>query len=351
MNPVVTYEELLTESEMRKRKLFIDVRTPNEYAHATIPGAVNIPVLDNHTREKVGTLYVKGQIEEAKQVGLEWASSQLPDMYQRYQQYAGEYDELVLFCSRGGMRSSAIFSLLKALGLPVRRLKGGYKAYRHYIISQLDVQLSNVRFVTLYGLSGTGKTDVLKELANQGAQVLDIEACANHRGSLLGGIGLSPPHSQKMFESLLFEESRHWGKGSVVFTEGESKRIGPVVMPESLYQAIQTGDKLLIEATLEKRVEQIHKDYIVGNDVQELIETLEYMKKFMNKDRVCEMQQQLKNNQWDKVIERLLLSYYDPRYSYRGKVYLEIFSNEDEKATAQEILNWLKTFDTHFSKC
>ncbi|UJF16385.1 tRNA 2-selenouridine(34) synthase MnmH [Jeotgalibaca sp. MA1X17-3] len=339
MKPTITYEEILKINETRKIT-FVDVRSPKEFQLSTIPNAVNIPVLDNDAREKVGLLYVEGKIEEAKKYGVEWVSSQLPEMYSRYQEILKDSDEIVIFCSRGGMRSNSIFSLLKALGLPVSRMCGGYKAYRRYVNEHLDAQLEKASFVTLYGLSGSGKTEILYELSDRGAKVLDLEGCANHRGSLLGSVGLSEPHSQKMFESLLFEISRDWKEGEVVFTEGESKRIGKVVMPVSLVSAIQKGKKVTIEAPLEKRIAQIHKDYMKGNHLEELIDSLESLKVYINKEKIIEFQDQVRKGDVDSVIKSLLLSYYDPRYNHHQSKRDYIFVNHNPKETAEKILKW-----------
>lgn len=339
MKPTVSYEEVLANSQKRQIG-FVDVRSPKEYQSSTIPGAVNIPVLDNKAREKVGKLYVNGQIDEAKHYGVTWISEHLPLMHTQYQELLKEHEELVIFCSRGGMRSNSIFSLLKALGMPVSRLNGGYKAYRHYINEHLDEQISKVHFVTLYGLSGSGKTDILQELAKKGVKVLDLEACANHRGSLLGSVGLSAPHTQKMFESLLYETSQTWQEGDIVFTEGESKRIGKAVLPPSLVTGIHSGKKIYIDASLEKRVAQIHKDYVKENNKAELAQSLEPLKSFINEERIGQYQELIQKGNVDAVIESLLLSYYDPRYSYRKTQPEKGFKNENAEETAQAILDW-----------
>ena len=340
MKPTITYEEILSASEKRTIG-FVDVRSPKEFQLSTIPNSVNIPVLDDKTREIEGKLYVDGQIEEAKKYGVEWVASHLPEMYSQYQELLTEYDELAIFCSRGGMRSNSIFSLLKALGLPVSRMCGGYKAYRRYINEHLDQQLEKADFVTLYGLSGSGKTEILNELSEMGAKTLDLEGCANHRGSLLGSVGLSEPHSQKMFESLLFQVSREWQDGEIVYTEGESKRIGKVVMPVSLVSAIQRGQKVTVEASLESRVAQIHKDYMKGKNItEELIDSLEALKAYIKEDKIIEFQRLVKQGNVDSVIESLLLSYYDPRYRHHQSKREYTFTNKNPKETAEEILQW-----------
>ncbi|WP_034551898.1 tRNA 2-selenouridine(34) synthase MnmH [Carnobacterium funditum] len=341
MKPTITYEEIVAENKSH-RVGFVDVRSPKEHEFSTIPGAVNIPVLDNETRATVGTLYVKGQVEEAKQYGIEWAASQLASTYTRYQELLNQYDEIVIFCSRGGMRSNSIFSLLKALGLPVSRLSGGYKAYRHYINERLETELTKATFVTLYGLSGSGKTEILKELSKKGAKVLDLEGCANHRGSMLGSIGLSEPHSQKAFESLLFEASQEWQEGEVVFTEGESKRIGNVVIPSSLFSAIKEGKEIYIEAPLDLRVAQIHRDYVKEDNQEELSDSLGALKAFVKEERVNQFQEQVMNGEVDLVIESLLVSYYDPRYNHHKTQRDLTLVSYDAKETAENILEWQK---------
>ncbi|SEL26552.1 tRNA 2-selenouridine synthase [Carnobacterium iners] len=341
MKPTITYEEIIA---AKKNKMigFVDVRSPKEHSFSTIPGAVNIPVLDDETRATVGILYVNGQVEEAKQYGVDWAASQLPNMYTHYQKLLDQYDELVIFCSRGGMRSNSIFSLLKAMGLPVSRLSGGYKAYRHYINEHLNTELTKAAFITLYGLSGSGKTEILKELSRKGANILDLEGCANHRGSMLGSIGLSEPHSQKAFESLLFEASQGWKEGEVVFTEGESKRIGNVVIPSSLFSAIKEGKKFYIDAPLELRVAQIHRDYVKEDNQKELSDSLGALKAFINEDRVNLFQEQVMSGDVDLVIESLLVSYYDPRYNHHKSQRDLTLVSLDAIETADRILEWQK---------
>ncbi|MGX6979181.1 tRNA 2-selenouridine(34) synthase MnmH [Vagococcus elongatus] len=339
MKPTVTYEEVIKTSE-NKRIGFVDVRSPSEFQKSTIPGAVNIPVLDDDARKKVGELYTNGQIDEAKQFGVSYTSQHLPEMFASYQKLLTNYDELAIFCSRGGMRSGTIFSLLKALGLPVSRIRGGYKAYRQYIVHHLDEQLAKAKFITLYGFSGSGKTEILQDLSAQGAKILDIEGCANHRGSLLGSVGLSEPHSQKMFESLLFEAGRSWQNGEVVFVEGESRRIGKVVMPSSLADAIQQGKKIFINASLDYRVAQICREYVDKAELAELIDALDNLKKVINESRVSQLQAQLRAGETEAVIETLLTAYYDPRYSYRKKNYDYSFTNLNAPDTAKAILKW-----------
>lgn len=342
VRPIVTYEEIEKDS-VDKSILFVDVRSPKEYAKETIPGAVNIPVLDDEARKEVGTLYVSGQIDEAKMHGIKSISPRLPEMFSRYREYDKEYDRVVLFCSRGGFRSNSIFSLLKSLGMGVYRLEGGYKGYRNHINKQVPGLFEKVQFVTLYGNTGSGKTAILHEMEARGANTLDLEGCANHRGSLLGSVGLErkEPNSQKMFESLLVDTAKNWQEPLIVFTEGESKRIGKVVLPPSLVDAMRRGINIKIDASLDYRIGLLKQDYVHENK-EEINKALDTLKKYVNDERVEGYKASILQNDFDAVIEDLLLSYYDPRYNYNKKEYVASFHNESPAETAEAILAWMK---------
>lgn len=337
----VTYPEL--EQVKRERSiLLVDVRSPREYQQATIPGAVNLPVLNDEERREVGTLYVSGKVEEAKRYGVNAISPRLPAMFQQYQEYLRQYDQVVVFCSRGGFRSNSIFSLLKALGMRVSRLEGGYKGYRRTVHEALPKLLSQARFVTLSGNTGSGKTAILNELQNLGANVLNLEKHANHRGSLLGSVGLGQPHSQKMFESLLYEAAQEWKAPYLVFTEGESKRIGDAILPPYLVEAMQAGTDVLIEADLSYRMQQIKQDYFAHGDadVPDILKGLDGLKRYLNEERVEGYKRHVAAGQLDPVIEDLLLKYYDPRYNLRARNIAATFRNDNPAETARALLQW-----------
>lgn len=339
----VTYAEL-EQAKERDSILFVDVRSPREYEKSTIPGAINIPVLDNEERREVGTLYVAGKVEEAKRYGINAISPRLPDMFRQYQEYLEQYEQVVIFCSRGGFRSNSIFSLLKALSMRVSRLEGGYKSYRRTVNEALPTLIQSVKFVTLNGNTGTGKTAILTELKKSGANVLDLEGCANHRGSLFGSVGLGQPHSQKMFESLLYDSAKDWKPPYIVFTEGESKRIGNAILPPYLAEAIHGGVDVLIEARLPYRIAQIKRDYSVDQESSRsgILEGLDGLKRYLNEERIEGYKQQVADGEADLVIEDLLLKYYDARYNTRARSIEATFQNEDPRETAESLLAWVK---------
>ncbi len=332
------YEDLL---KKKKKLIFIDVRSPVEYEEAHIPDAVNIPVFDNAERELIGTLYKKEGKREAIREALKIIGPKIYDIYLEFEKNCEKDHKIVVYCARGGMRSSTITALLKEFSLPLVKLEGGYKGYRQYLNETLPVLIKNFQFITLYGKTGSGKTNLLKKLEELGYDILDLEACANNRGSLLGGIGLGARHSQKYFESLVFE-SLAKAKGSIILTEGESRRIGNIVMPDFLYNGLINSRKIYVEAGLEKRIETIKKEYIKENyDSGEIVEAVEKLRKYINSKQIDEYVDFINNDKFDFVISDLIEKYYDKVYSNKNKEYEKTFDNNDEERCVREIIEYL----------
>lgn len=313
--------------------ILIDVRTPLEFEEETIPGAINIPIFSNEERAEVGTAYAQESVDKAKMLGIEAVSRRLPKMFYEILKISKEYPHMVFFCARGGFRSSSIVNLLRSLKIGALKLDGGYKAYRAYINENLPKIAESVELVVLYGNTGTGKTQVLDALRAQGADVLDLEACANHRGSTLGAVGLGEPHSQKMFESLVFEElaSR---KGNLVFAEGESKRIGKSVIPEYLFDKIKNGKHVRVTAPMEQRIKNIMSDYIYETD-DELLEALDHLRKRVGNEIIDRYIAEVRNGHYPVVVEELMRDYYDPMYEHNPKNYVFEVENLDSEETAK----------------
>ena len=332
------YEDLL---KKKKKLIFIDVRSPVEYEEAHIPDAVNIPVFDNAERELIVTLYKKEGKREAIREALKIIGPKIYDIYLEFEKNCEKDHKIVVYCARGGMRSSTITDLLKEFSLPLVKLEGGYKGYRQYLNETLPVLIKNFQFITLYGKTGSGKTNLLKKLEELGYDILDLEACANNRGSLLGGIGLGARHSQKYFESLVFE-SLAKAKGSIILTEGESRRIGNIVMPDFLYNGLINSRKIYVEAGLEKRIETIKKEYIKENyDSGEIVEAVEKLRKYINSKQIDEYVDFINNDKFDFVISDLIEKYYDKVYSNKNKEYEKTFDNNDEERCVREIIEYL----------
>lgn len=334
----MTYKEI-EESEGYEDYIFVDLRSEFEFNDATIPGSINIPIFNDEERKLVGTSYKQEDAEKAKILGLEIVGRKLPHIYREISRLSENEEQLVFFCARGGYRSSSIVSLLSSIGRDPIKLEGGYKAYRNYVLEMLPEIVEDVQFVVLYGNTGTGKTEILKQLKNQGADILDLEGAANHRGSTLGSVGLGEQNSQKMFESLVYHSLKN-RRGKLVFTEGESKRIGKNVIPDCIFDKIKSGIHLSITCPLDYRVETIFKDYVHGTD-EELIEAITCLKKRIGKSKVDDYITKIKNNKYREVIEDLMVAYYDPLYEKNTRNFVKSFHNEDHLQTAKNILDYI----------
>lgn len=319
--------------------LFIDVRSPKEFSEETIPGAINIPIFDNKERELIGTLYKNNSIEEAKKTGIFIASKKLPYIYEEVANLNKGHNHIYMFCSRGGFRSSSLAPFFQALNMSVIKLHGGYKGYRTFIREDLQIISKDLQLIVLYGNTGTGKTHILDKLRKKGMNVLDLEKCANHRGSILGSVGLGEPNSQKMFESLVYEGLKN-RNSNLVFVEGESKRIGKSLIPEFIFHKMNQGISLKITSPMEKRVEVILKDYVNGTD-SELIEVLNHMRNRLGNEKIENYIDLIKEKNYAPVIKELFISYYDPLYEKHKREYMKTFENIDPNITADNIIKWV----------
>lgn len=332
-----SYDEI-EKNNLNEDYIFIDLRSESEYRDETIPGAINIPILDDDERKIVGTAYKQEDAEKAKMLGLEFVGKKLPQMYKKISHLNTKDTRLVFFCSRGGYRSSSLVALLSSIGIHSIKLEDGYKGYRHHIIERLPSLVEDLKFIVLYGNTGTGKTEILKYLDEETADVLDLEGAANHRGSTLGGVGLGEQNSQKMFESILYQKLKD-RKTNTVFTEGESKRIGRDVIPECIFDKMKSGVHLNITSPIDYRVETILKDYVQGTD-DELIEAIKCLERHLGKSKVERYISLIKSDNYEEVIEELMINYYDPLYEKNTRNFVKSFHSEDHCQTAKDILAW-----------
>lgn len=345
MFKVVSYEDI-DNKKIDESHILIDLRSPSEYKSETIPGAINIPLFDDEERKIIGTVYKQESIEKAKTLGMEFAAKRLPSLYEEVNKLDHDYHNLVFFCARGGFRSSSLVSLFKSIGINAIKLDNGYKGYRRYINEQLPLMVQEIQFVVLYGNTGTGKTDILKSLKQEGMDILDLEGCANHRGSTLGSVGLGEQNNQKTFESLVYESLAN-RKTNLVFIEGESKRIGKDIIPDYLFDAMNKGMKIKIEANMERRIDNILKDYVHGTD-DELISALNYLRKYLGNTNIDFYIESINKHEYKKVIEELMIKYYDPLYEHKNRVYDGVFINEHTFTTAKDIIGWAKTIEKNY---
>jgi len=297
--------------------LLIDARTPAEFADGTIPGAINVPLLDNQQRHQVGTVYKQLGKAAARLLGVKLVSPQIPAMIDAVLEARSDPKQPVLvFCWRGGMRSGALTNFLNLAGIPALQMTGGYKVFRRHV---LDYFVAGAwgRLIVLRGLTGVGKTKLLHRLHLDGLPVLDLEALANHRGSAFGALGLGPQPSQKQFEALLWDALRFFPPGTYALAEGESRHIGRVALPKTVYDALQKETSLWIEASLDYRVRIILEDYPALDTLKsEFIRPIEALKERLGKEKVAEFLELLAAGEWENLVAELMVHYYDPLYRH-----------------------------------
>lgn len=315
--------------------VLVDLRSPQEYSDFTIPGAVNLPLFDNEERKLIGTVYNHESVEKAKKIGVDFASKKLPLLYEEILKLKKEHEKVALFCERGGMRSSSVCSLLTSLGIGVLKLRGGYKGYRSVVNAMLPKLNSEVSYIVIHGYTGTGKTELLKMLETRGHDVMDLEKYANHRGSLLGDVGLGSRVTQKHFEALVYDRLKN-RRSDVVFVEGESSRIGNIVIPHYIMESMRAGRHILAEGSLDSRVRRIVDEYTQGEDCKaDILNSLEKLGRHISAKRIEEYSRSVEAGNFSEVAKDLMVRYYDPMYENEQKEFeYELAVNTDNMEDA-----------------
>ncbi|GIP23729.1 tRNA 2-selenouridine(34) synthase MnmH [Paenibacillus sp. J22TS3] len=312
----ITLEEL-RELKQKKKLTVIDVRSPSEYEDSTLPGSLNIPLFNDEERAAVGTLYKQTSVQAAKEKGLEIVSAKLPAFIREFGAIEGDK---AVFCWRGGMRSRTTATVLSLMDIHAYRLVGGYKAYRKWVLEELENFTFKPKSLVIHGNTGTGKTNLLHRLKSKGYPVLDLEGMAGHRGSIFGHIGLKA-NNQKTFDSLLLEELKRLEDAPYVLYEAESKRIGKVVMPGFLAEQKENGTQLWIEMPLEARVDIILEDYQPERYKEQYIAAFRRIKSRIHVPIAAEIDRCLQADRFREAVRLMLEYYYDPKYDYTSQQY------------------------------
>ena len=358
----------------------VDLRSPSEFADDHLPGAVNVPLFDDSERALVGTLYKRSSPEAAFEAGralvVERVRSLVEELAVAADRDPGEADleervlqmtegglegmergllqrearppeagDLVLHCWRGGMRSSSVVALLQALGWSgVCGLRGGYKNYRSHVMAELGRWGETPSFV-LRGGTGVGKTLILREIERlRPGWTVDLELAAGHRSSILGMVGLEPC-SQKLFDSRLASRIRERSAPCTVF-EGESRKVGDVIIPGPMWAAMQGGVNIYLEASTDHRVQVLLEDYLANESSRDqLRRQLPFIEQRLGpKKWVGELVARLDDGREAELVELLLEHYYDPLYQHseKGRSYDVTFSADDTQGVAAELVEWIE---------
>jgi tRNA 2-selenouridine synthase len=284
----------------------IDCRSPSEFAEDHIPGAVSAPVLDDAERAHVGTLYKLVSPFEAKKLGAALVAKNVARHVETLFAGKGRGWRPLVYCWRGGKRSAAMAHILREIGWDAQTLAGGYRGYRRWVLAQLETIPQKLPFRVVHGPTGSGKSRFLGALRRAGAQVLDLEDLAAHRGSVLGNLPDRPQPSQKWFESQLLHELSSLDAARLVFVEGESKKIGQLQVPEALIGAMRASPCVVLDTTIEYR-------HFV--DRPEALEAqLDCLVGLHGRETIAGWKSLASRGAWRDFVALLLMEHYDPAY-------------------------------------
>jgi tRNA 2-selenouridine synthase len=293
----------------------IDVRSPGEFAEDHIPGAINLPVLDDAERARVGTLYKQVSSFEAKKVGAALVSRNIAQHLDAWFAGKPKSHRPLVVCWRGGSRSGSLTHVLQKIGFAAMQLDGGYKAYRRHVVAELARLPALLNYRVVCGPTGSGKSRLLQALAAAGAQVLDLEALAAHRGSLLGALPDQDQPSQKSFESAVWDALNRFDPARPVFVESESKKIGALRVPDALIEAMHASPCLWLEVPLDARVQLLTEDYVhFLHDPETINRQLGFLTSLRGSETIAAWQALASRQAWPELVATLLEQHYDPAY-------------------------------------
>ncbi|TRZ90648.1 MAG: tRNA 2-selenouridine(34) synthase MnmH, partial [Rhodocyclaceae bacterium] len=293
----------------------IDARAPGEFAEDHLPGAISLPVLNDEERARVGTLYKRVSVFEAKKLGAALVAKNVARHIEEHMLDKPKSWRPLVYCWRGGQRSGAFAHILREIGWDAHRVQGGYKSWRQHVIEQLALLPPRVKFRVVTGATGSGKSRLLEALKAQGGQVLHLEELAAHKGSVLGNLPGQPQPAQKGFETQLLAMLSSFDLERPVFVEAESRKIGRLQLPDALLEAIRRAPGLRIEASLPARVEFLLRDYDYAvADPAWLMERLAQLKGLQSKETLERWRSLIAARSFPALVEELLTLHYDPLY-------------------------------------
>ena len=328
----ITTQEFL--NEYASFDLIIDARSPKEYEHSKIPKATNFYALNDAEHEEIGYIYKQKSKSEAKIKGASFVCLNASKHVFELNKLCKIGSKIAIYCARGGLRSSSLATIFSNIGYRVYKLDFGYKGFRSYVVKYLE-NIPHKNFIVLGGNTGCGKSELIQKLPNS----LDLEALANHLGSTFGSVKGEQP-SQKEFQNQLFFALLNLDLDKPIFIEGESKRIGKIMLPDLLYKRMGEGKRIEITAPIEQRVQRILSDYIDIDD-EFFYYCIDKITPYIQKDVKTEVIKFYQARNLEKVSEILLLDYYDNVYKKPSKIDKTI-SNKNENIAIKNLLNLIE---------
>ena len=293
----------------------IDARAPGEFAEDRLPGAVNWPVLNDEERHLIGTEYKQVSPFEARKRGAVLVSRNIARHVEAHAMGLPRDWKPLVYCWRGGQRSGSLSLVLDQIGFTVHVLEGGYREFRRRVMAETEELPATLNLRVLCGRTGSGKSRLLQALDQVGAQVLDLEGLASHRGSVLGPLPGQPQPSQKAFETMLWSAMRGFDPQRPVFVEGESRTIGRLRIPEKLLERIRAAECVQVQMPLQARVAFLLEDYAhFVSDTPAFCEKLAALRELRGAAVVERWQADARAGRTAAVVEELLTEHYDPIY-------------------------------------
>lgn len=302
---MISISEFLT---LRSTLPVVDVRSQGEFTSGHVREAVNIPLLNNDERVAVGTDYKQKGQKEAIKTGFRLVGPRLAEMMEETSKVG---TELLVYCWRGGMRSSNFCQFASMSRIKTHTLDGGYKSYRQLA---LDVFKRPYHLIVIGGYTGSGKSEILRALSSLGEQVIDLEMLANHRGSVFGGLMMPPQPTTEQFQNDVFEEVFKLDPARRVWIEDESLAVGKIYLPNDLWTQLSAGPVIELNVEKQVRIERLVKEYGAANK-DEFLDAMGKIKKRLGGQHFNSAREQYLHGDLHATID-LLLDYYDKAYSH-----------------------------------
>lgn len=286
----------------------LDTRTPAEFEKGHIPGAFNLPLFSNEERAEVGTAYKQQGREDAILLGFDLTGSKWSGFIRKAIEISPG-KKVAVHCWRGGMRSGAMAWALDFYGFDVTVIEGGYKSYRHWVLDWFEKEY---QLMVLGGMTGSHKTDILKEIGKKGEQIIDLEGLANHMGSSFGRMGKLIQPSQEQFENNLAEEISRLDPNQKIWVEDESNSIGKVRIPRTFWKQMQSVDVIEIQIEDKKRIDFLTREY-GPLDKDFLIDATRHIEKRLGSNHARDAVEAIRQDRMSDFVE-IVLVYYDKSY-------------------------------------